>query len=171
MITGKTVGGTRLYSEQNCLDRMEALRRYTVGSAWFSNEADNKGAIMPGQLADLAVLSEDYFSIPEEQIKHLESVLTLLGGQVVYAADAFTSLAPPMLPVSPDWSPVKHYGGYARTTDNPIAATLETIHNPLHIGCCVHLPACNRGKFHDLLNQTGSLSDFWGGIGCSCFAF
>ncbi|MGC1527274.1 MAG: amidohydrolase [Phormidesmis sp.] len=53
MVTGRTVGGTALYPDQNCLDRMEALRRYTVGSAWFSNEVDKKGAIVPGQLADL----------------------------------------------------------------------------------------------------------------------
>jgi predicted amidohydrolase YtcJ len=170
MITGKTVGGTRLYSENNCLDRMEALRRYTVGSAWFSNETDSKGAIMPGQLADLAVLSEDYFSISEERIKHLESVLTILDGQVVYATDAFTPLAPPPLPVSPDWSPVKHYGGYARSPVGAVASTRETAHNPLHIGCCVHLPACNWEKSASL-NNMGSLSSLWGGMGCSCFAF
>ena len=67
---------------------MEALRRYTVGSAWFSGEEDKKGAIVPGQLADLAVLSADYFSVPEEEIKGIESVLTLVGGKVVYGAGA-----------------------------------------------------------------------------------
>jgi predicted amidohydrolase YtcJ len=171
MVAGKTVGGTRLYSENNCLDRMEALRRYTVGSAWFSNEAEHKGAIVPGQLADLAVLSEDYFSIPEERIKHLESVLTILGGKVVYADDAFTSLAPPPLPISPDWSPVKHYGGYARSTVSPLASIRETAHNPFHIGCCAHLPNCNWEQVSRPLDRMGSLSAFWGGMGCSCFAF
>ena len=43
-----------------------------------------KGAIVPGQLADLAVLSADYFSVPEEEIKGIESVLTMVGGKVVY---------------------------------------------------------------------------------------
>jgi predicted amidohydrolase YtcJ len=113
LITGKTVGGTTLYGEGNRLDRMEALRLYTVGSSWFSSEDGTKGAITPGQLADLSVLSADYFSIPSEQIKQLESVLTIVGGRVVFGAREFTRLAPPPLPVSPDWSPVKAYGGYA----------------------------------------------------------
>jgi hypothetical protein len=121
LVTGKTVGGTALYPEHNRLDRMEALRLYTVGSSWFSSEDGQKGAIVPGQLADLAVLSADYFSVPEEQIKRLESVLTVVGGQVVYGTGAFASLAPPPLPVSPDWSPVATYGGYARQAAGPIA--------------------------------------------------
>ena len=95
LVTGKTVGGTPLYGEANRLDRTEALRLWTVGSAWFSGEDDKKGAIAPGQLADLAVLSGDYFSVPEEQIKRLESVLTIVGGKPVHAAGAFASLAPP----------------------------------------------------------------------------
>ena len=53
------------------------------------------------------MLSADYFSIPEEQIKSLESVLTIVGGRVVFAAAEFERLGPPPLPVSPDWSPVK----------------------------------------------------------------
>src|SRR5262249_5961441 len=112
MVAGKTVGGTPLYPEANRLDRTEALRRYTLGSAWFSGEEEKKGAIIPGQLADLAVLSADYFSVPEEEIKGIESVLTMVGGKVVYAADEVAGLAPPSLPVVPEWSPVKVYGGY-----------------------------------------------------------
>ncbi len=107
LVTGNTVGGLNLYPEQNRLDRMEALRLYTVGSSWFSTEEGKKGSIAPGQLADLAVLSADYFSIADEDIKRLESVLTLVGGKVVYAASEFSKLAPPPLPASPDWSPVK----------------------------------------------------------------
>jgi predicted amidohydrolase YtcJ len=113
LITGKTVGGAALYPASNRLDRAEALRLYTVGSSWFSSEDGKKGSLLPGQLADLSVLSADYFSIPEEQIKHLESVLTIVGGRVVFAAAEFERLGPPPLPVSPGWSPVKTYGGYA----------------------------------------------------------
>src|SRR6202011_6037988 len=69
LVAGKTVGGSALYPEANRLDRREALRRYTVGSAWFSGEEDKKGSIEVGKLADLAVLSADYFSVPEEEIK------------------------------------------------------------------------------------------------------
>src|SRR5438094_5127652 len=111
VVAGKTVGGTPLYPEENRLDRMEALRRYTVGSAWFSGEEDKKGAIVSGQLADLAVLSADYFSVPEDTIKQIESVLTMVGGKVVYGAGEFAGLAPSLPTISPDWSPVKAYGG------------------------------------------------------------
>ena len=112
LVSGKTVGGTQLYPEANRLSRMEALRLYTVGSAWFSGEETKKGALVPGQLADLAVLSTDYFSVSEEQIQRLESVLTIVGGSVVYGTGEFSQHAPPPLPVSPDWSPVSVYGGY-----------------------------------------------------------
>jgi urease alpha subunit len=112
LVSGKTVGGTILYPEANKLDRTEALRSYTIGSAWFSGEDDQKGSIQVGRLADLAVLSADYFSVPEDEIKMIVSVLTIMGGTVVYAAGEFSSLAPAALPISPDWSPVATYGGY-----------------------------------------------------------
>src|SRR5207247_11320188 len=67
LVSGKTVGGTALYPEANRLERMEALRLYTVGSSWFSGEVGQTGAIVPRELADLAVLSADYFSIPEAE--------------------------------------------------------------------------------------------------------
>ena len=105
LVTGKTVGGTPLYSAASRLDRTEALRLWTVGSAWFSGEDSKKGTIAPGQLADLAVLSGDYFTVPEEQIKGLESVLTIVGGQRVHGAGAFASLAPPPVPTSTSWLP------------------------------------------------------------------
>ena len=62
-----------MYTAANRMDRMEALRLWTVGSAWFSSEESKKGALIPGQLADLAVLAADYFSIHEEDIKRLEA--------------------------------------------------------------------------------------------------
>ena len=107
LVTGKTIGGLRLYPEEDRFDRGKALELYTVGSSWFSTEDGKKGSLVPGQLADLTLLSADYFSIPEEEIKSLESVLTMVGGNVVYAAREYSNLAPPELPVSPDWSPVK----------------------------------------------------------------
>jgi predicted amidohydrolase YtcJ len=113
LITGKTVGGTPLYTDANRLERMEALRLWTASSAWFSSEQGRKGALVAGQLADLAVLSADYFSIADEDIKRLESVLTLVGGKAVHAAAEFAALAPPALPVLPAWSPVAKFGGYA----------------------------------------------------------
>jgi hypothetical protein len=113
LVSGKTIGGTPLFADDNKLSREEALRLFTVGSAWFSQEEDVKGRIAPGQYADFAVLSDDYLAVPEEQIKHIESLLTVVAGKVVYAAKPFDAFAPPALPaVSPAWSPVAHFGGY-----------------------------------------------------------
>ena len=112
LVTGKTVGGTPLLNEDNQLSREEALRLYTAGSAWFSQEEDQKGSLEVGQRADFAVLSKDYFAVDEEEIKDLESVLTVVGGDVVYGVEEFADLAPELAPVSPDWSPVKYFGGY-----------------------------------------------------------
>src|SRR6201999_2727245 len=120
LVTGKTIGGLSLYSEENRLHRPEGVEVYNPGSSWFSTEDGKKGSLAKGQLADLAVLSSDYFSIPEEEIRNLESLLTIVGGKVVYAAGEFSSMAPPELPVSPDWSPVKKYGGYAESEEESI---------------------------------------------------
>jgi hypothetical protein len=114
LVTGRTVGDTQLFAENNVLSREEALDLFTSGAAWFSQEEEVKGRIAPGMYADFAVLSEDYFSIPEERIKDLESLLTVVGGNVVYAAAPFDQLGeglapPPLRPVSPAWSPVAHF--------------------------------------------------------------
>jgi len=158
LITGKTVGGLALYPENNRLSRSEALRLYTAGSSWFSTEDGKKGSLVPGQLADFSVLTADYFSIPEEEIKQLESLLTVVGGKVVYAAGEFSRLAPPALPVSPDWSPVKQYGGYTNVSREPVGA--------LHAFSAVD-SAPSRRKNH--LSVLGDLG-FWQ-LGCDCFAF
>jgi predicted amidohydrolase YtcJ len=161
LITGKTIGGLSLYPGENRLDRHEAIKLYTMGSSWFSTEDGKKGALAPGQLADLAVLSGDYFSMPEEEIKHLESVLTIVGGKVVYASEEFSKLAPPALPVSPSWSPGKEYGGYAKGLNRTLGAS--------HSAACSHVEpsADRRTRSHDqVLGEFG----LWG-LGCDCFAF
>lgn len=117
MVTGKTVGGTQLASEENRLSREEALRLYTSGSAWFSGDEDVKGTIATGRYADFAILSADYLAVPDEQIRTIESVLTVTGGDVVYAAEPFAEFAPEPVPaVSPEWSPVAVFGGYQKST-------------------------------------------------------
>ncbi|HEU4430834.1 MAG TPA: amidohydrolase [Myxococcota bacterium] len=113
LVTGKTVGGTELSAKENLLSREQALRLYTEGSAWFSGESTSKGRLAVGQLADFAVLSDDYLSCPEERIRGIESVLTVCRGNIVHAADEFAALAPALPAVSPSWSPVASYGGYA----------------------------------------------------------
>jgi len=119
MVTSKTVGGTVLHEEKDRLTREEALRLYTHGSAWFSHEDDKKGTLEPGRFADLAVLSDDYFTVEDDAIRGLESVLTMVGGRVVHGTGEYASLAPSLPPVSPDWSPVARFGGYENTQSAP----------------------------------------------------
>jgi predicted amidohydrolase YtcJ len=112
LTTGKTVGGTQVTRPESLLTREQALHLYTQGSAWFSGEAENKGVLKEGRCADLAVLSNDFLHCPDEEIRRIESVLTVCDGRIVYAADEFAALQPPLPPVSPDWSPAGHYGAY-----------------------------------------------------------
>ncbi len=110
--TGKTWGGTKHLSDENIQSRMDGLRLMTAGSAWFSGEEDKKGTIEPGKYADFAILKSDYFTIPDEEIKDMEAVLTVVNGEVVYGAEEFSSMSPVLPEISPSWSPVKFYGGY-----------------------------------------------------------
>jgi hypothetical protein len=89
---GKTVGGIAIRGSEETASREDALRFYTLGSAWFSHDEDQRGSLEVGKLADLAVLSADYLTVPTAEIGRIESLLTLLGGRVVYAAPPFTPL-------------------------------------------------------------------------------
>ena len=113
LVTGRTVGGTRLTEDEGLLSREEALRLYTQGSAWFSGEAGRKGQLVVGQLADLALLSDDYLTCPADSIRRIESLLTVCDGRIVHAAGEFAQLSPPLPPISPDWAPTARHGGYA----------------------------------------------------------
>jgi predicted amidohydrolase YtcJ len=166
LVTGKTVGGLVLYPENNRFDRMEALRLYTVGSSWFSSDDGKKGSIALGQLADLAVLSADYFAVPEEEIKRIESVLTIVGGKVVYGAKEFSKLTPAPLPVSLDWSPVKHDGGYAQShAAQAVGGKSDAAH------ARQALPHARLGTVEAKAHRRiYSASGLWT-LGCDCFAF
>ena len=91
MVTGRNTMGD-LVNDGQQINRLEALRLYTVGSSWFSFDEDVLGSIEVGKLADLVVLSADYLTVPEEEIRGLSSVLTIVGGKVVYADGAFSAL-------------------------------------------------------------------------------
>src|SRR5438093_4430409 len=149
LVAGKTVGGTSLYSESNRLSRKESLLLYTQGSSWFSSESGKKGAIAPGQLADFVALSDDYFSVAEDDIKAIESVLTVVGGKLVHATDEFSSHAPPPVPVLPEWSPVKVFGGYGAPLD-VVHAARAGVPVPHHHGAEGHQNGCARAA-HQLL--------------------
>ncbi|WP_027601980.1 MULTISPECIES: amidohydrolase [Pseudomonas] len=162
LVSGKTVGGMTLYPEG--LPRATALQLFTHGSAWFSSEQGKKGQLKVGQLADLVALSADFFSVEEGQIKWLESVLTVVGGKVVHAASEFADLAPPAVPVMPDWSPVAIAPGHWRPAA-PLAASLHQC-----IGsCAVHQHQHDRARRSSV--PVSDHQGFWGAFGCSCFAF
>jgi predicted amidohydrolase YtcJ len=92
LITGKTIAGTAIRDPRQNVTREEALRMYTMGSAWFTFDEWRKGSIEVGKFADLAVLNADYLTVPEDRIPTLESMLTMVGGHVVYAAGPFAQL-------------------------------------------------------------------------------
>ena len=119
LVTSKTVGGTAMHNAADRLSREEALALYTLGSAWFSSEDDRKGTLAAGRYADLAVLSDDYFAVAEDDIRGIESVLTIVGGKIVHGGKEFSRLAPELPAVSPDWSPVARFGGYDNTQPKP----------------------------------------------------
>ncbi|MER2946039.1 amidohydrolase [Serratia bockelmannii] len=171
LVSGRTVGGMAMYDDSARLDRETALMLSTQGSAWFSTEQGKKGQIKVGQLADMAVLSQDYFSVPEEQIKGIESVMTVVDGKVVYAAGSFSPLAPPPLPVLPEWSPVTQVPGHYRSAP-PSAAARVGVVSQAH-QCCG--PCGVHAHQHDIARRSSiPVSDenaFWGAFGCSCFSF
>ncbi|WP_018390690.1 amidohydrolase [Ancylobacter sp. FA202] len=168
LVTGRTVGGLALYPAANRLDREAALRLWTDENTWFSNEEGKKGQIAAGQLADLAVLSEDYFAVPDEAIADITSVLTLLGGTPVHGAGDFRDLAPELPPAMPDWSPVRTFDGYTQRAE---AGTARHAFARL-CGCA---QACNvHGHAHagawGAEVPTSDAPAFWGALGCACWA-
>ena len=91
MTSGRNLAGM-LTNDGQQISRIEALRLYTQGAAWFSFDDDQVGSFSVGKYADLAVLSEDYLTVPEQKIRKIESVLTLVAGKVVHAAAPFSDL-------------------------------------------------------------------------------
>ncbi|AQT09356.1 hypothetical protein EDF83_3481 [Pseudomonas protegens] len=162
MVSGRTVGGLELYPQG--LSRDTALELYTHGSAWFSSEQGKKGQIKVGQLADLVALSADYFSVEEEAIKWIESLLTVVDGKVVHAAGDFEKLAPPSLPVTPDWSPVAKVPGHWKP-NAPLQNQVHQCSGP----CAVHAHGHQKARMSNV--PVSDFQGFWGAFGCSCFAF
>ena len=172
LVTGRTVGGLRLYPQANCVDRETALRMWTEHVTWFSNEEGKKGRIEVGQLADLIVPDRDFFACAEADIADTTSLLTVVGGKVVYAAGPFAGRDAPPPPAMPDWSPVRAFGGYAGWG----AAGGDG--QPLHraaaqmcgcaSACGVHGHAHARAWSSEV--PASDLKSFWGALGCACWA-
>ena len=169
LITGRTVGGLRLYPQRNCLDRETALRMWTEYVTWFSNEEGKKGHIEVGQLADLIVPDRDFFACAESEIADITSQLTMVGGKIVYGAGRFSDLDEASIPAAmPDWSPVNRYGGYGAWA----AKDQARVASPAACACS---HAC---AFHGHAHATAwssrlpiaDLKSFWGALGCACWA-
>jgi predicted amidohydrolase YtcJ len=92
MLDGLTVDGVETRGPKEIPSREQALRIYTEGSAWFAPDENRRGRLMPGMLADLAVLSDDYFTVSVSDIVKIKSLLTMVGGQIVYASGPFSGL-------------------------------------------------------------------------------
>ncbi len=112
MVSGKSVSGSEVLATNNRLSRVEALRLFTSGPAWFMNTEDEMGMIAAGNLADFVLLDRDYFNVPEDQIDDVSSVLTVMDGRVVFGAKEYGALTPALPEILPAWSPVRHFGGY-----------------------------------------------------------
>ena len=165
LVTGRTVGGLKLYPPANRVSREKALAMWTYENTWFSNEVGKKGQIKAGQFADLAVLSGDYFSVPESDIPPLRAVLTVLGGKVVFGERDYERLAPPIPRPMPEWSPVATIGGYHRTPE--AFAKLASACGCAH-GCAVHGHDHAAALGADI--PAGDVQGFWGALGCGCWA-
>jgi predicted amidohydrolase YtcJ len=92
-LDGTTIGGVKTRGEAEAPSRRQALEMYTRNSAFMANDDDKRGTLEPGKFADLAVLSADYLTAPVAEIGKIRSLLTMVGGNVVYAAPPFADLA------------------------------------------------------------------------------
>ena len=176
LVTGCTVAGLQIYPQRNCLDRETALRMWTEKVSWFSNEVGKKGRIEEGMLADLTVPDRDFYSCAESEIADTTSLLTVVGGKVVYGAGDFASFddsAPPA--AMPDWSPVRRFGGYGAWGDKEGAPMQAALRRNAAAACACaqqcnvhghdHLAAASRGQV-----PVADLKSFWGALGCACWA-
>lgn len=173
MITGKTVGGLRIYPQRNCLDRETALRMWTENVAWFSNEEGKKGRVEEGCFADLIVPDKDFFACAEDDISFLTSDLTVVGGRVVYAAGAFAPLDDnPLPPAMPDWSPVGLFKGYAAWGEPDGAGKNSLSYRNMSACGCGHECSVHGHRHLGAWGSEVSSADpkgFFGALGCSCW--
>ncbi|GAB5387053.1 MAG: amidohydrolase [Alphaproteobacteria bacterium] len=172
LTTGKTLGGLGLYREDNTVSRVDALRLWTEGSAWFSGEHDQKGTLEIGKFADLAVLSADYLTVDDREILDINAVMTMVGGKVVYGSGNFTDRSPPIPPASPDWSPVNFIDSPAARPDAmaPVSQLERACHEGCTSGCGMHGHDHQIAWTSPIPVSDDSKNAFWGALGCSCFA-
>ena len=88
-VTGKMAGGRKVIRQT--ISREDALIAHTRKNAYFVFHENDLGSIQAGKLADLVVLDRDYLTVPADQIEDIRPVMTMVGGRVVYDANAGTS--------------------------------------------------------------------------------
>jgi hypothetical protein len=173
LVTGKTVGGLRIYPQRNCLDREDALRMWTEKVTWFSNEEGKKGRIQVGQFADLIMPDRDFFSCAESEIADITSDLTVIGGRIVYGAGDFKAFDDGVLPPAmPDWSPVRTFGGYGNRGEaagNSPDVRAHAINScSCASSCAIH--GHDHARAWSGRIPVSDLKSFWGALGCACWA-
>jgi predicted amidohydrolase YtcJ len=175
LITGRSLGGLRFTPPANRFDRHEALRLWTEANTWFSNEEGKKGEIAVGQLADLVALDRDFFKVPEDDIVHIQSDLTVVGGKIVWGAGEFSKDAPSLPAPAPDWSPVRTFGGYYTTKSGKGKTAGNTGYLAAMAASCGCDSACAvHGHDHTAAARrdmpVSDAKSFWGSLGCACWA-
>ena len=92
VVTGKDTTGEP-YFTRGTLTREEALIAVTRSAAYSMFKEDKLGTLEPGKLADLVVLDRDYMTVPEDDIRYLKSMLTMVDGRIVYQDESFSTEA------------------------------------------------------------------------------
>lgn len=85
-VTGEMIGGRKV--NRQTISREEALIAHTRSNAWFLFQEGNIGSLTAGRYADLLVLDRDYLTVPQDEIKAIKPLVTMVGGKIVYEAPA-----------------------------------------------------------------------------------
>ena len=119
---------------------------------------------------DLAVLSEDLMTVPDAKIRSITSVMTVVGGKIVFADAEFDTFNPPLPPASPDWSVNALFASPAerQPAQAPAALNMRACHDGCSSGCGMH--GHNHGIAWANPIPVRDKGAFWGALGCSCFA-
>lgn len=106
-VSGRTVGGTKLFEDVNRLSRLKALELFTAGSAYISGEESVKGQLKPGMYADFAILDRDILTVKESALLDTKSLLTVVGGEIKFAnRNMYPEYFIELPKAIPNWSPV-----------------------------------------------------------------
>jgi predicted amidohydrolase YtcJ len=92
MITGLSSAG-EMVNEGQQISREEAIRLYSEANGWFAKEESDLGSIEPGKFGDVVVLDRDFFdprAVPNDAVRKMKSLLTVVGGKVVHSAGPFS---------------------------------------------------------------------------------